>query len=396
MRGWLKALDEKDGHVAWTAYSTGPDSECLIGSDFHPFYDSDKGKDLGVTTWPRILADRWRHRLGMDLLRSGSESHLLRHQQPRLVEPRRAPGDNKWSCGIFARNPDNGQARWFYQWSPHDLFDHDGVNETILLEMPIDGQQRKVLVTPQRNGYVYVMDRATGQVLSATPFVRITSSTGVDLEDRKAPGSRGEEAALGKVIRDIAPASPGGKDWQPSAFSPRTGYLYIPHQNLTMDFEAVEANYIAGTPYVGANEKMYGDPGGVRGEFCAWDPINKRRSWWLSESFPVWSGTVVHGWRRRLLRNDGRLVQSRRRPKRKRAVEAEGRLRNLRQPVTYRGPDGKQYVAVLSGIGGWAGALVSGDLDARDPTAALGFVNAVPDLPQHTIKGGTLYVFALP
>jgi hypothetical protein len=66
------------------------------------------------------------------------------------------------------------------------------------------------------------------------------------------------------------------------------------------------------------------------------------------------------------------------------------------QPVSYRGTDGKQYVAVLAGVGGWAGAIVSGDLDARDPTAAGGFANAMRDLPQHTTKGGMLYVFALP
>ena len=66
------------------------------------------------------------------------------------------------------------------------------------------------------------------------------------------------------------------------------------------------------------------------------------------------------------------------------------------QPTTFRGPDGKQYVAILSGVGGWAGAVVSADLDARDPTAALGFANAMKDLPEHTTKGGTLYVFSLP
>src|SRR5207248_2651500 len=99
----------------------------------------------------------------------------------------------------------------------------------------------------ERNGYVYVLDRATGEVLSATPFVRITSSKGVDLKTGRLIYDESKHPQTGKMIRDVEPASPGAKDWQPCSFSPRTGYLYIPHQNLAMDYEGTEANYIAGT-----------------------------------------------------------------------------------------------------------------------------------------------------
>src|SRR5205823_13669341 len=98
---------------------------------------------------------------------------------------------------------------------------------------------------------------------------------------------------MGKVVRDVAPASPGMKDWQPSAYSPRTGWLYVPHQNLSCDYETVEANYIAGTPYVGVNEKMYAGPGGFRGKFMAWDPVAKKEVWAIKEDLLCWSGTVV-------------------------------------------------------------------------------------------------------
>ena len=120
----------------------------------------------------------------------------------------------------------------------------------------------KVLVRPERNGYVYVLDRSSGEVLSAEPFVHITSSTGVDLKTGRLTGVEAKKPRISRVARDICPASPGAKEWQPSAFSPRTGWLYIPHNNLCYDTESTEVNYIAGTPYVRANVKMSAGPGG--------------------------------------------------------------------------------------------------------------------------------------
>src|SRR5690606_23077272 len=139
-------------------------------------------------------------------------------------------------------------ARWYYQWSPHDLYDHDGVNENVLVDLPWNGgATRRLLLHPERNGHLYVMDRATGEVLSAEPFVHVTASRGVDLETGRLIPEPSKTPTTGVVVRDVCPAAPGAKDWQPSAFSPRTGLLYVPHNNLCMDFEAVEANYIAGT-----------------------------------------------------------------------------------------------------------------------------------------------------
>ncbi|HYC64757.1 MAG TPA: PQQ-binding-like beta-propeller repeat protein, partial [Reyranellaceae bacterium] len=183
VRGWLTALDAATGKAVWRAWSTGPDEDVLIGPEFKPFYDSDRGKDLGVTSWP---PEAWKLGGGnvWGWISYDAELNLIYYgtANPGPWNPEQRPGDNKWTAGIFARNPDTGQARWFYQWSPHDLHDYDGVNENILLELEIDRKKRKVLVRPERNGYVYVLDRTTGQVLSATPFVHITSSKGVDLQ----------------------------------------------------------------------------------------------------------------------------------------------------------------------------------------------------------------------
>lgn len=397
VRGWMTALNRSDGRVAWRAYSTGPDEDVLIGPRFTPFYDMDKGRDLGVATWP---PDAWRTGGGavwgwisydpeLDLIYYGTSN-------PGPWNPEQRPGDNKWTAGTFARDPDTGEAVWFYQWSPHDLYDHDGVNEHILVDLPIGGRTRKVLLRPERNGYFYVLDRTTGEVLSADPFVHITASKGVDLKTGRLIPVPEKQPQVGVVTREICPASPGAKDWNPSAYSPRTGFVYIPHNNLCMDVEGLEANYIAGTPFVGANVRYYAGPGGHRGEFTAWDPVGRREVWSLRENFPVWSGALVtagdvvfygtmEGWFKAVDARFGTLLW--------RFKTGSG---IIGQPVTYRGPDGRQYVAVLSGVGGWAGAMVVNDLDPRDATAGTGWGSAIGDLKDATTRGGMLYIFGLP
>ena len=397
IRGWLTALDAATGRIAWRAYHTGPDSLVLIGPRFKPFYKTDQGQDLGVKTWP---PDKWKqggagawgwisYDPTLDLIFYGTAN-------PGPWNPELRPGDTKWSSTTFARDPDTGEAVWAYQVTPHDLHDYDGINESILLDLPWQGRTRRVLVRPERNGYVYVQDRATGEVLAADAFGAVNSTLGIDLQTGRPTTNPAKEPALGRVVREICPASPGTKDWQPSAFSPRTGLIYIPHQNLCMDVESVEANYIAGTPYVGMNVKMYAGPRGHRGEFDAWDPIARRKLWSIRENFPVWSGALVtagdvafygtmDGWFKAVDARSG-----------KRLWQSKVSSGIIGQPVTYRGPDGKQYVAVLSGVGGWSGVTVSPGVDTRDSSAGLGFANAMRDLPNASPKGGTLYVFALP
>jgi PQQ-dependent dehydrogenase (methanol/ethanol family) len=397
VRGWLTALDVESGEQVWRAYSTGPDRDVLIGPSFKPFYDMDRGRDLGVSTWP---PDAWRVGGGsvwgwisydpaLNLIYYGTSN-------PGPWNPEQRPGDNKWTAGLFARDVDTGDARWFYQWSPHDLYDHDGINEQILVDLTIDGRMRQALIRPERNGYIYVLDRVTGEVISADPFVHITASKGVDLKSGRLIPVPEKEPKVGIVIRDICPSAPGAKDWNPSAYSPRTGLVYLPHNNLCMDFEGMEANYIAGTPFVGANVRYYAGPGGNRGEFSAWDPVARRKAWSIKESFPVWSGALVtagdvvfygtmEGWFKAVDARTGELLWQ--------FKTASG---IIGQPISYRGPDGKQYVAVLAGIGGWPGAVVVNDLDTRDATAAAGWGEAMADLKKATTKGGMLYVFGLP
>lgn len=398
VRGWLTALDAASGAIAWRAYTTGPDADVLIGADYRAPYPSDTGKDLGVTSWP---PGQWRIGGGTvwGWVSYDPQLKLVYYgtSNPGPWNAAQRPGDNKFTAGVFARDIATGQARWYYQSTPHDLFDHDDINEIILVDWPTrDGKRVPALIRPSRNGYFYVQDRRTGRVLAADAYGYINAYRGVDLRTGRIIPVKEKEPVQGRVVRDICPASPGAKDWNPAAFSPVTGLVYIPHLNLCMDMGVQNANYIAGTPFVGADAKMYAGPGGNRGVFTAWDPVARRKVFEIKEDLPLWSpalataGNLVFygtldGWLKAIDARNGKLVWQ--------FKTASG---IIGQPISYRGPDGHQYIAVASGVGGWAGAIVEGDLDPRDPTAALGMVNATKDLKARTTAGGTVYVFALP
>ena len=398
VRGWLTALDAGSGKLAWRAYSTGPDKDVLIGPDYHPPYASEQGKDLGVSSWP---PDYWKIGGGTvwGWLSYDPQLKLVYYgtSNPGPWNAAQRPGDNKFTAGVFARDIGTGQARWFYQSAPHDLFDHDDINEIVLADMPAaNGSRIPAIIRPGRNGYFYVMDRRTGKVLSADPYAFINAYNGVDLKNGRIIPVKEKEPVEGRVVRNICPGPPGAKDWNPSAFSPVTGLVYIPHLNICMDMGVQNANYIAGTPFVGADVKMYAGPGGNRGVFTAWDPVARRKAFEIKEDLPLWSpalataGNLVFygtldGWLKAIDARTGKLLWQ--------FKTASG---IIGQPISYRGPDGHQYIAVPSGVGGWAGAIVSADLDPNDPTAALGFVNATKDLKKRVTTGGMVYVFALP
>jgi len=396
VRGWLTAIDENTGLIVWRAYSTGPDSDTLIGSDFKPYYDWMKGKDLGVRSWP---ADRWKIGGGTvwGWISYDPELNLIYYgtANPGPWNANQRPGDNLWTSTIFARNPDTGAARWAYQLNPHDLWDHDEINESLVIDLEIDGRTRKTLIHPGRNGYMYVVDRATGEVLSADAYDTVTVYDGVDLKTGRIKPVEEKKPILGKTIENVCPAPPGAKDWQPSAWSPRTRLLYVPHQHLCANFKTSEVGYIAGTPFVGADVDMYAGPGGHRGEFMAWDPVKRTKVWSIVEKLPVWSGALVTAgdvafygtmdrWFKAVDAKTGQVLWQ---------VLAPSGF--IGQPISYAGGDGVQYVAIMSGVGGWPGVVANAEVDARVRNSALGFVGATQDLPLYTVGGSTLLVFSL-
>jgi glucose dehydrogenase len=218
------------------------------------------------------------------------------------------------------------------------------------------------------------IDRASG-----LPVVDSTKLTGA---------SRG-------IITDICPSLEGGKSpASPAAYSPHTGFFYTATNNLCMSFQATHVTRIAGTPFIGATTPYTAGPGGYMGAFVAWDAARGRKIWEIREKFPVWSGAVVtagdvvfygtlDGWFKAADATSGRELWK---------FKVGSGV--VSAPISYRGPDGKQYVALYAGIGGdWF--LLSGDVRSDDPADVRPPADFAPDLARHTSQGGMVWIFGL-
>jgi lanthanide-dependent methanol dehydrogenase len=396
VRGWIAALDLATGRELWRAFNIGPDADIKIGPRFKPFYAHDRGTNLGMSSWP---GESWRIGGGAvwGWLSYDPDLNLVYYgtSNPGPWNVAKRPGDNKWTAAILARDADSGELIWAFQVTPHDMWDYDAVNENILVDLPVGGTQRKALVHFDRNGFAYTMDRATGEVLLAKPYVPMNWSTGVDLATGRPIVVPEKRTNAADTVKNICPSLEGGKNQQPAAFSPATGLFYVPTNNLCMDWTTREVSYIAGTPYIGALAPETGGPGGYRGEFIAWDATVGRKVWGIKEPYPVWGGGLataggvvfygtLDGWFKAVDARDGTELWK--------FKVGSGVVGN---PVTYRGPDGKQYVAVYSGIGGDMGLLIAGDVASNLPYDVRERGTTLPDLGKWTSWGGMLFVFSL-
>jgi lanthanide-dependent methanol dehydrogenase len=427
VRGWVSAYNIKDGKLVWRAFSEGPDSDTLIDPAKTTSLGKPVGPDSSTSTWQ---GDQWKIGGGatwgwysydpqLNLVYYGSGN-------PSTWNPVQRPGDNRWSMTIFARDLDTGQAKWVYQMTPHDEWDFDGINEMILTDQTIGGTPRKLLTHFDRNGFGYTLDRATGDLLVAEKFDPVVNwATKVDMDkssktygrplvvDAYSTQHNGEDTNS----KGICPAALGTKDEQPAAYSPDTQLFYVPTNHVCMDYEPYKVSYTAGQAYVGAAVAMFPPKGETNmGNFIAWDGKTGKIVWSNKEQFSAWGGALatagnvvfygtLEGYLKAVDAKTGKELYKFKTP--------SGIIGNV---MTYE-HGGKQYVAVLSGVGGWAGiglaagllqpenaaawhgAVDQGKLPTKDKTvdtAGLGAVGGYAGLAQYTSLGGTLTVFALP
>nr|WP_315927701.1 methanol/ethanol family PQQ-dependent dehydrogenase [Mesorhizobium sp. SP-1A] len=428
VRGSLAAYNLKDGSVAWRAYSTGPDDEVLVDPEKTTELGKPIGKDSSLKTWE---GEQWKTGGGttwgwysydpkLNLIYYGTGN-------PSTWNPVQRPGDNRWSMTIMARDADTGMAKWLYQMTPHDEWDYDGVNEMILVDgMEVGGKKHDVLVHFDRNGFAYTLDRESGELLVAAkydPAVNWASKVDMDptsktygrplVDPKYSTDHNGEDTNTA----GICPAALGTKDQQPASYSPKTGLFYVPTNHVCMDYEPYKVSYTAGQPYVGATVSMYPAPGSDNmGNFIAWDAAKGEIVWSKPEQFSVWSGALATA---------GDVVFYGTLEGYIKAVDEKGNeLYKFKTPsgiignITPFERDGKQYIAVLSGVGGWAGIGLAGGLLSPDNaaawhgavdqgraqgnenevvgTAGLGAVGGYAALADYTTLGGQLTVFGLP
>ena len=417
IRGFIVAYDINDGHQLWKGYSMGPDSDVLIDPEKTKTWTNGEmrpvGKDSSLKSWK---GDQWKIGGGttwgwysydpkLNLMYYGSGN-------PSTWNPSQRPGDNKWSMSIWARNLDTGKVKWVYQMTPHDEWDFDGINEMVLVDQKVKGKDRKLLVHFDRNGFGYTLDRVTGELLVAEKFNQsINWATHINMQTGRpqvvneySTQFKGED----ENTTGICPAALGSKNQQPVAYSPKTQLFYIPGNNLCMDYEPFEVSYVAGQPYVGATLSMrpsgkdaktglaYKDDDPRKshlGVFSAWDATKGQLVWSKSEPFSVWSGALatagdlvfygtLEGYLKAVDATTGKELYRFKTP--------SGIIGNVN---TWR-YQGRQYIGVLSGIGGWAGIGIA--TGAEGDSEGLGAVGAYRGLDSFTKLGGTFSVFALP
>ena len=415
---WIAAYNAKDGSLAWRAHSSGPDDSMLFDKNTTSL-GKKVGKNSSLKSWK---GDQWKQGGGSTWgwWPADFDENLMYYGSgnPGTWNPVVRPGDNKWSMTIFARDIDTGIARWVYQMTPHDEWDYDGVNEMILVDMKVKGKMTPALVHFDRNGFAYTMNRKTGALLVAEKYdPAVNWATGVDLKTglpkrvaKYSTHGNGEDV----VSKDICPAALGTKDEQPAAYSPKSGLFYVPTNHVCMTYEPVSYaaggnQYVSGQAFVNANLTMY--PAGAvcpgkecannetndnMGNMIAWDADKGKIVWSIPEQYSVWSGVLatagdvvfygnLEGWAKAVDAKTGKLLWKFKTP--------SGIIGNF-HTWTHKG---KQYVGVLSGIGGWAGAVVAiPGLAAAPDTAALGAVGGYRGLLKTSRAGGTLMVFALP
>jgi len=410
VRCFMTGYDINTGKRLWRAYSMGPDADMLVDPEKTMSLGKPIGKDSSLKTWN---GDQWKLGGGsiwgyfsydpkLNLVYYGTGNPSTWNPAQRAGPDGKAI-DQKWSMTLMARNPETGVAAWFYQMTPFDEWDYDGVNESILVDMEVKGKKQPVLVHFDRNGFAYTLNRETGIPLVAEKYdPAVNWATKVDLDPKSKTYGRPLVVASKSTFlngadvntTNICPAALGTKDWQPAAYSPLTGLFYVPTNHVCMDYEPFKVEYTAGQPYVGATLSMYPPKGESHmGNMIAWDADKGKIVWSNKEQFSVWSGVLttaggvacvgtLEGYFKCWDQKDGKELLKNRTP--------SGIIGNA---FTY-GHKGKQYIGIYSGVGGWAGIGLAAGL--TNPTDGLGAVGGYAGLNSYTALGGSLTVWSLP
>lgn len=348
VRGYVSAYDAKWGNLVWRTYTVPGDPSLPFESQALEGAAATWSGDWwqyggGGTAWDAMAFD---HEL--DLLYVGTGNGAPWSRLHRSA----GEGDNLYLSSILALNAENGELAWHYQTTPGDTWDYTATQHLLLADIEIDGELRKVIMQAPKNGFFYVIDRTNGNFISAEPYVEVTWAEGIDAMGRPVvpPGNFFEEAAA-----DIAPSPYGGHNWQPMAFNPNTGLVYIPiREHKIRISQNPNWTFQAGAWNTGTRSRDLTDPTGF---LLAWDPVRQQEAWRIP---------LAHHWNGGALTTSGNLVFQ---------GNGEGNLvaynatsgevllekflgtGTIGAPITYT-MNGKQYVTIVSGWGG-AGGLTS-------------------------------------
>lgn len=342
-RGFVVGLDPATGKELWRRHTTAAPGE--KGGDSWPGDTHLKG---GGSTWVTGSYDAEQDLVFWGTGNAGPWNAAVRK------------GDNLYTASVLAIRPKTGEIAWHYQFNPNDTFDYDGVNEMVQADVKVDGQPRKVILHANRNGFLYVLDRTNGKVITAHTFVpKVNWATGIDTATGRPMDTEVTVKARTGEKTEVWPGALGAKNWPPMSFSPKTGLVYLNAIHAGMPYKTVTPEYKQGEFYLAIDFTGFAYPEGPRGFFKAVDPLTGKDKWSIPRDIPSYSG---------VLSTNGGLVFTGTMTGEFEARDASsGKLlwsyrtgsASMGQPVTWT-HKGKQYVTALSGIGG-VYPLFSGD-----------------------------------
>ena len=370
-RGALQGYDANTGKLLWRTWMTAGKDE--------PNGDTWKGDSAehgGASTWNVGSYDP-----KTDTVLWGTSNPAPWNDAVRSTAgPDWGKFTNLYSASTVALDPKTGAIKWWFQNTPADVWDYDGVNEHVLADLKgTDGSTIPSVMKADRDGFIFVLNRETGKLVSADPYVPVNWAKSYDIAKGVPvldPAKRVTESNPGK---DVCPSWIGGKNWQPMSFSPDTGYLYIPANNLCTDSKDIPIQYRRGLFYLGQDFNVFGGPGGYNGDLVAWDPVARKPAWDIKLPLPYNGGTMTTAGNLVFFGDITGLFH---------ALNAKTG-QNLWQVNLGSGigagsmsfeVDGKQYVGIV------AGRTVS-------QPAAMG--DAGKQIAALTPEGGTLFVFTL-
>jgi quinohemoprotein ethanol dehydrogenase len=371
IRGFFSAFDALTGKFAWKFYT-------VPGDPSKPFENPALKK--AAETWS---GDYWKLGGGgsvWDGMAYDPDADLFYvgtgNGGPWPEELRKSKGkENLYVCSILAVKPDTGELKWYYQVVPGDSWDFDSVQQLLLADLTIRGQQRKVIMQANKDGFYYVLDRVTGQFISGAPFAKVNWASGLD--EKTGRPFINPAAHYGTEAISLSPGPGGAHNWAPMSFNPSTGLVYIPTTLVSSSNFAVDTEFTwqAGRSNLGVKRgpppangigfappppatlpsppTIGPDPAGdaPRSALVAWDPVTQKQRWQTPGGGSIGGGTVTTAGNLVIqVLPDGRLVAYSADKGEKLLDVQTGLVGGLGPPITYEA-DGKQYIALMGGQG---------------------------------------------
>lgn len=368
---YLSAFDIEKGELLWKSLTVPGDDPKVVAS-----WKDDSWKVGGAAAWYVGSYDP-----ELNLIYYGTSNPSPWNAATRGSDSHEyGEITNLYSSSTLAIDPANGVIKWYYQTTPYDAWDYDGVNEFVLADLDFGNGSQPIGLKADRNGFLYVINRSTGKIISANKYVKVTWADSINLATGRPVENPEYRVTSTHPGSGIYPSLIGGKNWQPMAFNPETGLVYIPANKIGMNTERTEVSYQRGYFYLGLENEMIFDDDQSAGEYVAWDPVKGEKVWSIPQKFPLTGGALSTAGNLLFFGNHEGYFLAYDATSGKKLWEYKTSSGISAAPISYM-INGRQYIAIIEG-------RLTNFLNVLGGEMAEAMTNATP-------VGGKLLVFSI-